>query len=347
MSPGLLFAGKPDGCFPVNSSFGVSGFPRHVRRFGGYLTTPTLQTRVFTDCDEFAESAAGVNIEFNQLDRGKLNARLDLAIGQKFVVQQFDIGRRLHQRGAIPDGLLTFGLPDKFDKLIWYGRSMPRESILNFSRRDGFDAVSDADFTGYTFSIPSAVWQNSISALDASLSAERVRGMADNFTGSSDEIRRMRTLADGIHQCLRHNVVARSAYQELEADLAHMLAKCVCDSSAADTSPGFAQRQLAVNKALELILSTRDAITVSDVYEYSAVSWRTLDRAFGERFGITPKQYIVARRLAGARRALVAAKPGTTVTGIANDWGFWHLGRFSADYNRMFGELPSTTLASV
>jgi AraC family ethanolamine operon transcriptional activator len=314
---------------------------------GGYLLTPILQTGIFTDNDEFAESAAGLNIEFNQLDCGKLHARLDLAIGQKFVVQHFDIGRRVHQRGAIPDELLTFGLPDNFAKLNWYGRPMPRESILNFSRRDGFDAVSDADFTGFTFSIPSAIWQNSVSALDASLSAERVRGMADNFTASSDDIRRMRTLAHGIHQCLRYKVVAQNAYCELEADLAHMLAKCVSDSSAADASPGFAQRQLAVNKALDLIFSTHDAITVSDVYAYSAVSWRTLDRAFRERFGITPKQYIVARRLAGARRALVAARPGTTVTGIANDWGFWHLGRFSADYNRMFRELPSTTLASI
>jgi AraC family ethanolamine operon transcriptional activator len=308
--------------------------------------TPVLQTGVFTDCDEFAESAAGLDIEFNQLDCGTLDARLDLAIGQKFVVQHFDIGRRLHQRGSIPDGLLTFGLPDNFSKLVWYGRPMRRESILNFSRRDGFDAVSDTDFTGFTFSIPSAVWQNSVSALDASLSVERIRGMADNFVASSDEIRRMRTLAHGIQHYLSHNVVARNAYDELEADLGHMLAKCVCDSSAADASPGFAQRQLAVNKALDLIFSTHDAITVSDVYEYSAVSWRTLDRAFRERFGITPKQYIVARRLAGARRALIAARPGATVTGVANDWGFWHLGRFSADYNRMFAEMPSTTLAS-
>jgi AraC family ethanolamine operon transcriptional activator len=59
---------------------------------------------------------------------------------------------------------------------------------------------------------------------------------------------------------------------------------------------------------------------------------------------VTPKQYIVATRLVGVRRALLNARPGAKITSVANDWGFWHLGRFSSDYKRMFGELPSQTL---
>jgi AraC family ethanolamine operon transcriptional activator len=29
---------------------------------------------------------------------------------------------------------------------------------------------------------------------------------------------------------------------------------------------------------------------------------------------------------------------------VAARWGFWHFSQFSADYRRMFGELPSETL---
>ena len=32
-----------------------------------------------------------------------------------------------------------------------------------------------------------------------------------------------------------------------------------------------------------------------------------------------------------------------TVQGVAARWGFWHMGAFSADYKRQFGELPSAT----
>jgi hypothetical protein len=41
-------------------------------------------------------------------------------------------------------------------------------------------------------------------------------------------------------------------------------------------------------------------------------------------------------------------KPAVTVVcpgcDVANNWGFWYMGRFAADYRRQFGELPSVTL---
>ncbi|WP_228015396.1 helix-turn-helix domain-containing protein [Synechocystis salina] len=53
-----------------------------------------------------------------------------------------------------------------------------------------------------------------------------------------------------------------------------------------------------------------------------------------------------AYRLHGARRQLKLTSPGeTTVMAIAHQWGFWHLGQFSQDYKKMFGELPSVTLS--
>ena len=36
----------------------------------------------------------------------------------------------------------------------------------------------------------------------------------------------------------------------------------------------------------------------------------------------------------------------TKILNIANDWGFWHMGQFAADYKSLFGELPSETLHS-
>ena len=49
-------------------------------------------------------------------------------------------------------------------------------------------------------------------------------------------------------------------------------------------------------------------------------------------------------RLARARRDLLEGLPGTTVTQTALQWGFQHLGRFSGEYARRFGESPSDTL---
>ncbi len=76
----------------------------------------------------------------------------------------------------------------------------------------------------------------------------------------------------------------------------------------------------------------------------SGVSYRTLNYAFLERFGVAPKQYLQAIRLDGARKDLRKLGPNCAIIDAANTWGFWHMGQFGKDYKRQFGELPSETL---
>ena len=58
-----------------------------------------------------------------------------------------------------------------------------------------------------------------------------------------------------------------------------------------------------------------------------------------------PMAFVRERRLDEVRRRLLAGgREQTSVSNAALDFGFCHLGRFSADYRRAFGELPSETL---
>jgi AraC family ethanolamine operon transcriptional activator len=51
-----------------------------------------------------------------------------------------------------------------------------------------------------------------------------------------------------------------------------------------------------------------------------------------------------AMRLNRVRRILARAPEGVSVTDAATRFGFFHLGRFSGQYRRLFGELPFETL---
>ncbi len=74
-------------------------------------------------------------------------------------------------------------------------------------------------------------------------------------------------------------------------------------------------------------------------------SERGLRDAFYRVHGVSPKQWMLAERLAAARRALrEAQRPTATVTAVATDYGFFELGRFAASYREAFGEAPSATL---
>jgi AraC-like DNA-binding protein len=84
---------------------------------------------------------------------------------------------------------------------------------------------------------------------------------------------------------------------------------------------------------------------VGDLCRETGASERTLEYAFREHFGVTPKAYLQAVRLHQVRGELRAANPAfARVSDVANRWGFWHMGQFAADYRKMFGELPSQTL---
>jgi AraC-like DNA-binding protein len=75
------------------------------------------------------------------------------------------------------------------------------------------------------------------------------------------------------------------------------------------------------------------------------VSVRTLHSATVSIRGMSLHRYLKTKRLWLVYRRLLSAAPGARVKSIALQHGFWHMGEFSADYQRLFGELPSKTLA--
>jgi methylphosphotriester-DNA--protein-cysteine methyltransferase len=103
-------------------------------------------------------------------------------------------------------------------------------------------------------------------------------------------------------------------------------------------------RALAVERALAYIDEHQDeVVSVREICSGNDIALRTLNRAFNERFGIGPKAYLNQRRLSAVRAEILLSPPETRVTGIANRWGFWHMGQFASDYRKLFGELPSQT----
>jgi len=105
-------------------------------------------------------------------------------------------------------------------------------------------------------------------------------------------------------------------------------------------SPGYVRRAQAFIRA-NLAGGTLD---MPQIAAAAGVPERTLFAAYRKYVGLSPIAHYRALRLQCARGDLTDPKDSDTVASIACRWGFYHLGHFSRDYTRHYGEKPSETL---
>lgn len=248
---------------------------------------------------------------------------------------------KLHQRGVAPTGMLTFGVPLTGTEL-WYGTDAGAAAVLNFNDESGFDSVSGSHFSGIQFSVSSDHFEQTATnmgvLLPDSLYQPAYPAVFD-FNAATNRFR------SSISRLI--DTSAESFDEDTESSLICSLIDCATDGASMNCRARLPTRTRTVARAVEYLEERfTENITVEDICKDTGASISTLERAFKERFGITPKIYIRLRRLSGVRQDLLTKRNGDTVADIASSWGFTHLSQFAKDYRNLFDELPSETLSS-
>ena len=100
-----------------------------------------------------------------------------------------------------------------------------------------------------------------------------------------------------------------------------------------------------VRRMIEICNDLNGQIDLDGVCQSLNVSRRSLEVHVLTHLGVTPHRYLRLKRLNQAYEALLRADPGTSlVKEIAANHSFLQIGRFSVEYRRLFGEMPSETL---
>ena len=89
-----------------------------------------------------------------------------------------------------------------------------------------------------------------------------------------------------------------------------------------------------------------ERITMESLAHEMHMSARSIQQGFHDELGMSPMTFVRERRLERVHEELSDAIPsdGVTVTAVAERWGFHHLGSFSVEYRKRWGEPPSHTL---
>lgn len=132
---------------------------------------------------------------------------------------------------------------------------------------------------------------------------------------------------------------------QAETDAWRCLAGVMTDARTSPVARSRGAHQQILRRALQVIHRQAGPLSLQDLAQQSGASPRTLQRVFRSALQISPQKYLRLHRLCGLRQGLlVTEKRVSSVTEIAADWGFMHMGRLAGEYRDTFGESPSVTL---
>ena len=139
--------------------------------------------------------------------------------------------------------------------------------------------------------------------------------------------------------------------EALRCKLMEDFAALLADAGPVEGAPSSVQRRSVwvhyARQAREYLDDNLDrSVSLAELCRVTGTSARTLQYAFRDHYGVSPQAYHRSRRLSAVHQVLKRRWPSeTTVTDVALDHGFWHLGRFGQAYKARFHESPSETLA--
>jgi AraC-like DNA-binding protein len=150
-------------------------------------------------------------------------------------------------------------------------------------------------------------------------------------------------LAQDAPAVIAHPEAARG----LEQALIEALASCLGTEELDEDRSALRQHAAIIRRFRQLVEEHPDqALFIPELCKAIGASERTLRVCCQEHLGMSPKRYLLLRRMHLVRQGLrESGRSDTTVTDIATQYAFWNLGRFAGEYKALFDELPSATLA--
>jgi len=308
-------------------------------------TSAVVERLEFEEFDHLAQAARDWDLRLQKLGADPFWGRLDQVILGRVRVSRARFGSALLQEGSSPPGMRTFGVPVLgSEHYQWRNRRVTPELLLLFPREGEFQSISGSGFDSYPISVTpdyldKVAGDLGIAEQRLSPEGEVMRPRTRDLAALRAHIRRVLDLASQGTPLDEPGVPG-----VIEEEMTELLVRTLAGAESI-RPPRMRLRDQAIRKAEEVIHAVgTEPLRVRDLCSASEASWRTLDYAFQEKYGIAVKRYMTIRRLNGVHRDLLRGDDRTTVSGVAARWNFWHMGELAARYRQLFGELPSETL---
>ena len=303
----------------------------------------------FNDFEAYCESARHWDLNYNQIDCGEFSSERLMFGNTSTIFSRARLGRRMLQRGATPSGLITFGLlANPNISIHWRNHDIQGDKLFVFPPGGELYSVTQPDFDVFALSLSEETLNRTCHSLELPDFKKLINGN-EVFNCHPQSILLLRQWLQKTASVLASNPLAAGSslwLQQFEEELANRLIATLAESRKPVNKIIMRRRDTALLTAVDFIYeSDRPVTSVQELCSIAHVSERTLEYAFRERLGQSPKTFTLIHRLNNVRKRLRHADPDVDrIHEIAGRHGFFHMGQFTSDYKYLFKELPSVAL---
>jgi AraC-like DNA-binding protein len=161
------------------------------------------------------------------------------------------------------------------------------------------------------------------------------------------KLQRLHAAAGHLAETAPEIIANPDAARGLEQALIEAMVGCITTNDAGEDRASQRRHERIMRRFHKVIDEQPDQpFYIPEICKAIGVSERTLRSCCQEQLKMSPKQFLVRRRMHMVRRDLTRSlSTANTVTNVAAHYGFWDFGRFAGVYRSFFGELPSITLS--
>lgn len=148
-------------------------------------------------------SSQGLELEFQQLDRGPLSADLLLVGTDTTQIGRARLSRQFEQHGATPNGMRTFGLLEANSTGVnWFRRDAAKHDLMSFPSERSFEALSPPGFDVYTLAISEQTLCRAAQELGLEAAMDRINATNQLFRGNVEVMRELWWMLRKLSQAL-------------------------------------------------------------------------------------------------------------------------------------------------
>jgi len=304
----------------------------------------------FSNFEIFARTLKGYDLDLKQLDRGTFSASLQQIVCDSVVINRIASTRRFEVHGTPPPGLRTFGIPTtNCLPFTWRNKYSSGNTIQIYKPSTELEMVTHPLFEAIDVSIPEEAFnilcqQWGYPELDQLIGTrEMVVCHPEIMKHLRDTLQAICISVDNNPDSPKHDI---GLHDLIKHEVPHLLAQALMTAETKEVKIALEQRGRTLKLAIDYVKQTpHDQISMSQFCSDNDINIRSLQRAFIDQYGISPKSYAKAYHLNSIYKELLQSNTRTTrIADIASRHGFWHMSQFATDYRRHFGELPSETL---